>query len=105
MNNQIAVTYTTVATEQDAQTLAKQVLTGKYAACVNILPLGKSNYWWEGKIEESAEYYLLFKTTLDKSAQLEFFILQNHPYTVPAILTSYHHTTQAFADYIDLSTR
>ena len=49
MNNQkLSIVYTTIATLQEAETLAEQAVTQKYAACVNIIPGALSVYEWEG---------------------------------------------------------
>ena len=58
----------------------------RVAACVNIIPKVRSNYWWNGSIENSEEIILLIKTTEDKYDQLEDLIRKNHPYEIPEII-------------------
>ncbi len=96
----IALVYTTVATERDAELVAFRALEEAYAACVNIIPCIKSIYTWQGKIEQSTEWGILFKTTQAKLAKLQVFLRQNHPYELPAILQWNVSTTDVFYDYL-----
>jgi periplasmic divalent cation tolerance protein len=103
MNNNIAILYTTIGTQQEAEQLANIIISQKLAACVNIIPGGKSIYLWDSKIEQSAEYYMLFKTTIEAIQELEQFIIQNHPYDVPAILKLTPESSEKFVNYISKS--
>src|SRR5712675_1671274 len=69
-----------------ARALAKAALQGRLAACANIIPRLESHYWWKGKLEQSAETLLLFKTVRAKLGALEKCILANHPYDTPEFL-------------------
>jgi len=60
--NKISLLYTTVSCEQEAKKLANIALSSNAAVCVNIIQNGNSVYLWNGKIEESSECYLIFKT-------------------------------------------
>lgn len=66
-----------------ARELARAVLVAHLAACANLIPKIESHYWWQGKIESSAEVLLLFKTTANRLAKLEQLILKKHPYDTP----------------------
>lgn len=100
MNNTIAVLYTTIGTQQEAEQLANLAIANKLAACVNILPGGKSIYLWNDKIEEAFECYMLFKTSIETAQKLEAFIIQNHPYDVPAIIKLAPKSNENFVKYI-----
>ena len=56
------------------------------AACVHALPVGKSTYRWQGKIETACEISLLIKTQLARYTELEAALTRLHPYDVPEIL-------------------
>ncbi len=71
---------------RSARRLAKSALTARLAACVNVLPKIESHYWWQGKIESSAEVLLIFKTQKKHLATLEKRLLAQHPYTTPEFL-------------------
>jgi periplasmic divalent cation tolerance protein len=69
-----------------ARVLAKATLKARLVACANLVPKVESHYWWEGKIESSAEVLLIFKTKKAKLAALEKLILARHPYDTPEFL-------------------
>ena len=80
------VMMTTVSSETDADKLASTLVTAKAAACVQIMPI-RSCYFWDGKVNNDAEYLLLIKTRAalyDRAAEL---IKQNHSYEVPEIIS------------------
>ena len=96
----LAVLYTTIGTQQEAEHLANKAISEKVAACVNIIPGGKSIYLWNEKIEHSDECYMIFKTTSTLLPELEKWIIKNHPYDIPAIVKFDAHTSADFLDYI-----
>ena len=69
-----------------ARKLAKAALQARLIACANLIPKLESHYWWEGKVETSAEVLMLLKTTTARLATLEKLILANHPYDTPEFL-------------------
>src|SRR5260221_379475 len=71
-----------------ARSLAKAALEARLAACANLIPRIESHYWWQGKLEQSAEVLLLFKTSSRKLAALEKCILAKHPYDTPEFLVT-----------------
>ncbi len=97
---QIMILYTTVASLVDAEKLAQGALSEKLAACVNIIPQGRSLYLWEQRIAQADEHYLLFKTTAELLPTLQEWVLQHHPYDIPAILTWPADTSAAFGEYV-----
>jgi periplasmic divalent cation tolerance protein len=66
-----------------ARKLARKILEARVAACVNLVPRLESHYWWQGKIEKSAEVLLLIKTERQTLRALEKLVLANHPYDTP----------------------
>ncbi len=66
-----------------AHRLTKSILTGRLAACVNLMPKVESHYWWQGNQETSAEVLMIIKTTTGKLKELETAILAGHPYETP----------------------
>jgi periplasmic divalent cation tolerance protein len=97
---QLSIVYTTMATMQEAETVAEQAVTEKYAACVNIVPGAVSVYEWEGKLARSQECLLLFKTTITNVEKLKQWIIEKHPYAVPALLSSSIDTSPDFYTYV-----
>ena len=70
-----------------ARRLARAALGARLAACANLIPKIESHFWWQGKIETSAEVLMLFKTTRTNLAALEALVLAKHPYDTPEIVS------------------
>ena len=104
MFNKIIIIYTTVASLQQAETLAEKVIVGKLAACANIIPGALSIYEWQGRLEKTTEYLIIFKTALSKAELLYKWLLNNHPYSVPAIIKILADTSKGFSDYVNAQT-
>lgn len=78
-----------LTTWPDAETARRAVRTiveEHLAACGNIVPGVESIYRWKGAVEVSAEVTVIFKTTIDRYAQLETRITALHPYEVPEVI-------------------
>ncbi|MBD3258891.1 divalent cation tolerance protein CutA [candidate division GN15 bacterium] len=71
---------------EDAAAFARQIVEERLAACANIVPKIESYYWWDGEINHDSESMLIIKTTHEKFADLQAFILANHPYDVPELI-------------------
>ena len=77
--------YTTAPDEETAEKLARGALEAGLAACVNFWPV-RTMYRWEGELRDDTEQLLLLKCGREKWEQLEQFIKENHPYSLPAIV-------------------
>ena len=99
--NTISILYITLSSQSKAEMLAEQAVAAKQATCVNIIPQAVSIYAWEGKIEKSQECLLIFKTSGVKEESLRQWIIDHHPYAVPAILHASVHTSKDFLSYIE----
>jgi periplasmic divalent cation tolerance protein len=66
--------------------LAKSLLAARLAACVNVVPLVRSLYWWKGKLESAQESLLIVKTRRSLIKKLTKHVLKNHPYSVPEVI-------------------
>ena len=82
----IALVYATFPDEETSKRIAHIVVNEKLAACANILGAMTSIYEWEGKIEESGEIAVLFKTSTPAMQPLISRLSDLHPYDVPALL-------------------
>ena len=60
----------------------------KLAACVNILDGVESVYEWEGKIENENEVLMIIKSLSSKAGELADFVVRNHPYDCPEVITT-----------------
>ena len=83
----IFLVITTLPSQEEAAVLAKSVVAGELAACVQIQGACQSIYRWEGRIEESVEYPVHFKTNAFKHQALREYIRKNHSYETPEIIS------------------
>lgn len=83
--SRIVTVYTTTDTDDDALRLARALVDENLAACVNILPRGRSVFRWEGKVADEAETYLLIKSTEARVPALKARLAELHSYDVPCI--------------------
>src|SRR5262245_30040105 len=82
-----------------ARKLARAALQARLIACANLVPKLESHYWWQGKIERSAEVLLVLKTTTARVPKLEKLIVAKHPYDTPEFLVLA--PTHGAARYLD----
>lgn len=75
---------TTVATREQAQSLARTLVERRLAACAQISEI-ESYYHWGGAIQHEPEFRVLFKTTDHRYAEIERAIKEMHAYELPAI--------------------
>ena len=76
----------TTPSKEEAERIARDLLSKKLAACVNIVSDVKSLFWWEEKIDEANECLLVIKTRLDQMEELIESVKRIHSYTVPEII-------------------
>ncbi len=72
---------------KSAKKVSQSLLKGKLVACVNVLPIIKSMYWWESKLESHSEVLMVVKTKTNLYKQIEKEVKKLHPYTVPEIIS------------------
>lgn len=84
--DQFQLVLCTCPDKESAHLIAEQLVDGKLAACVNILPGVTSVYRWMGNIEESQEYLLLIKSLYDVFDALVDTINELHPYELPEVI-------------------
>lgn len=66
--------------------IAQQLIEGKHAACVNIMPDLTSVYVWEDQLQTENEILLMAKTHSQAYTGLEQCIHAHHPYELPEII-------------------
>lgn len=86
MSTEYCLVLCTCPDAASAETLADGLVSGRLAACANIMPGLTSVYTWEGKVEKAHEHLLLIKTEASAYPALEAFIQDRHPYDVPEIV-------------------
>ena len=80
------VVLTTCAVESDAERMARALVDGRLAACVNVVPGVRSFYHWKGATESSEEFLLMVKTSRDLFGALRAEMEKLHPYELPELL-------------------
>jgi periplasmic divalent cation tolerance protein len=76
----------TCSSEIEAQRISIHLLEEHLAACVNVVPLNGSYYWWQGAIESSKEQLLLIKSSAALFSAVEEAVRKIHSYQVPELL-------------------
>ncbi len=95
----------TTGSEDEARKIARHLVEQRLAACVNILPRIESIYRWQGKVESSAEWLLLIKTTAGKFSEVLDAIRQLHSYELPECISiDIDDGSAAYLEWIDQST-
>ncbi len=79
------VIFITVPTDKGEE-IGEFIVREKLGACVNILDVENSIYWWKGNIEKDKEKLLIVKTSVKNIEKLIKRVKEIHPYTVPEII-------------------
>lgn len=80
------VVVTTVGTEEQANTLAQELVERRLSCCVNIIPVQRSIYRWQDKVCSDSEFLLLIKSPEERYEAIEAAIKELHSYDLPEIL-------------------
>jgi periplasmic divalent cation tolerance protein len=89
----------TCGSHEVATKIARALVVGQVAACVNVLGPMESVYRWKGKVETSQEFLLLIKTTAENFERLCAEIRRLNSYELPEVL---QFTVEAgLEDYMD----
>ncbi len=82
----IRIVFSTIDDVHKAQQLATALVSGKLAACVNIIPSVWSVYHWQGTVEKAVENLLIIKTSEGRLDELMDRLRELHPYDLPEII-------------------
>jgi periplasmic divalent cation tolerance protein len=77
------VVLSTCGTEAEAERLARELVEGHLAACVNVIPRMRSFYRWKGEVESAEECLLLIKSSRPLFDALRIALEKAHSYEVP----------------------
>lgn len=100
----VVLMLTTLPDADSAQKIAQAALEQRLAACVTELGAVRSRYRWNGQMETAEEIQLLFKTSAARSLELEQFLLANHPYETPEVLTWQAAGSGGYAQWVETET-
>ena len=92
---------TTCGSAEEARHIARVLVERRLAACVNIAPQMESVYRWKDKIENTTEFLLIIKTTVDVFERLRQALIELHSYEVPeCIEIAIEEGSAAYLDWI-----
>jgi periplasmic divalent cation tolerance protein len=77
------IVLSTAGSKEEGQKIAQALVERRLAACVNIVGPIESVYWWQGKVENAAEYLLIVKTTAQQFSAIQACIRELHSYELP----------------------
>lgn len=77
---------TTLPERGAAETLARELLATRLAACIQIGATAQSLYHWRGQIETATEIPISIKTRARLYSRVEEAIRRHHPYELPEIV-------------------
>ncbi len=77
---------TTTDSEEVALRIKDSLLEKRLAACVSILPLCTSYFWWEGEVEKAREFLMIIKSRAEKVDEIRREVLSLHTYETPEFI-------------------
>jgi len=80
------VVLTNCGSVEEAAKIARALVEKKLAACVNVMPAGRSIYRWKGVIEDQQESLLVIKSSRALFNDLRVEIEKLHSYEVPEVI-------------------
>ena len=80
------VVLSTCGTEEEAARIARLLVDQKVAACVNIVPVIRSFYRWQGAVESASEWLLIVKSSRACFEDLRAAIEKAHSYELPEVV-------------------
>ena len=88
LRGRYSVCWVTAPTAAVAETIARTLVEGRLAACVNIVPNMTSVYSWKGKVEVEPEIMLMIKTRTALVPRVVQAVKGMHPYEVPEVISA-----------------
>ena len=79
--------YITASDKTEALKIGRTLVEERLAACANVIDNMTSVYWWEGKIENSAEVVLIAKTKQELVESVISRVKELHSYSCPCIVS------------------
>ena len=96
---------TSLPDHEGALALARSLVTGRLAACVNVGAPVESMYHWRGQIETAAEVPVVIKTRQALYGAVEAAVKAAHPYELPEIIAvPVIHGLAGYLDWIHTET-
>lgn len=78
--------YVTAANAEQAETIARTLVSERLVACANVLGAIRSFYWWDDAVQDDNEVALVLKTQAAKTAQAIARVRELHSYSCPCVV-------------------
>jgi periplasmic divalent cation tolerance protein len=102
----VLVVSCTFPDRETAERISRRAVENRLAACATLLSDAESIYRWKDRIETARETAVTFKTTQDRLAALQAFVLEEHPYEVPEVVAwQVSDGAPAYLAWVEQSTR
>ena len=96
---------TSLPDAESARALARSLVKGRLAACVNVGAPVESMYHWRGEIETAQEVPVVIKTRESLYPAVEAAVLAMHPYELPEVVAvPVNHGLEGYLDWIRAET-
>jgi periplasmic divalent cation tolerance protein len=80
------VVLVTAGSAENAETIARALVSERIAACVNVLPGVRSIYRWKGDVSVDSEWLLVIKTVRGRFDATEARVKSLHAYELPEVI-------------------
>lgn len=80
------IIYCTTPNKKEGVEIAKALIEGKLAACVNIIDKVESVFSWNGELMEEKEAMLIIKSRKELFTRINHMIQKLHSYNVPEVI-------------------
>ena len=96
---------TSLPDHESAKELARSLVKGRLASCVNVGAPVESMYHWRGEIETAREVPVVIKTRRALYNEVEAAIVAVHPYELPEVIAvPLIHGLAGYLDWIGTET-
>ena len=96
----------TTNSKDSAKQIAKNLVSDRFAACVNLVDKIDSIYSWKGEIVEDSEVLMIIKTQKALFETLKNKIEEIHPYETPEIISfDISEGSKSYLDWISENTK
>jgi periplasmic divalent cation tolerance protein len=97
---------TTTGKRHDAEQIASELVSRKFAACAQVSGPVVSTFRWQGKIETAEEWTCTIKTTAAQLVNIQQLFKEIHPYEVPELIaTPIIDGSPAYLKWVDEETK
>lgn len=86
MSEEFAIALSTFPDAETAKKIARELVREALVACANIVPSITSIYFWQGKMDESAEVLAIFKLRAARFEEFQMRLCALHPYDLPEVI-------------------